>query len=108
MYAVVAGQMAQIAARPNRTVEQLTPAEHYAIGVRAAARWAMGLLPTSPLTDDDLPPDAGSAVQVLALADYLITSDGVPDQSVALAAGVRAWLVWLIGVEDRVVFRALD
>lgn len=108
MYALVAGQMARIAARPGRTVDQLSPAEHHALGVRAAARWTTGASPAAPLTDDELPPDVDSALTVLSLAEYLMTSDDVPEQAVALAAGVRAWLVWLVGAEDRVALRELD
>jgi len=43
-YAMLAVQLQQIAERPSWTVEQLTPGEHYALGVRAAALWTMGRL----------------------------------------------------------------
>lgn len=107
-YALLAVQMQQIAARPVRTVEQLNPGEHYALGVRAAARWTMDAVATAPLTDEELPPDVDSAATVLALAEYLMASEGTPDQVYALAGGVKAWLVWLVGAEDRMVFRSLD
>jgi hypothetical protein len=105
---LLGAQLEQIAARPGRSVGDLTPGEHYALGVRAASLWTTGRAPTAPLTDDTLPPDIDSVVKVMALAEYLMNGERTPDQVAALAGGVRAWLVWLIGAEQRLVFRALD
>ena len=107
-YGVVAVQMEQIAARPQRNIVELSPGEHYAIGIRAAALWTKGELSLAPLTGDDVPADIGAAVKVLAVAEHLMTAESTPGQVSALAAGVRAWLLWLVGADDRMVFRALD
>jgi hypothetical protein len=104
----LAGRLRQIAARGGRTVDQLTPQEHYTLGVRAAAQWTTGQVAAAPLADEDLPPELASVVHVMALAESLINGDGVPDQVAALAGGVRAWLVWLIGAADRMVFSTLE
>jgi len=105
--AILGGQMQQIAARGARTVAQLSVGEHYALGVRAAAQWTTGR-GAAPLSDEELPPDVESAVTVLALAEYLMGSDGTPGTVVALARGVRAWLRWLVGVQERMEFLALE
>jgi hypothetical protein len=90
----------QIAARPGRTAADLSPGEHYAIGVRAAAQWTTGRSAKAPLTEVELTPDVDALAHVLALADYLLSDPDAPDQAAARAGGVRAWLTWLIGAED--------
>lgn len=107
-YAVLYEQLKAIAAGSDRTVEELTPGEHYALGVRAAALWSMGRLAKAPLADEELAPDQGSAAMVMALAESLITAEDTPDQPFALASGVHAWLAWLVGAHDRMRFRSID
>ena len=107
-FAVLGVQMQQIAARPQRTVEQLSAGEHYALGVRAAALWTTGRTATAPLTDEVQAADVSSVITVMALAEYLMTAAATPAQVVAVAGGVRAWLVWLIGAEDRMAFPTLE
>jgi hypothetical protein len=104
-FATLAVPIQQLAARGHQTVAELSVEEHYLLGVRAAALWTMGRTDTAPLTDQVHPADGDSVVTVLAIAEDLMTSSETPSV-VALADGIRAWLAWLIGVQDRVVLRA--
>lgn len=94
-----------IAASPDRTAEDLNYGERYTLGLRAAARWSLGISGRTPLTGDDVEPDPGRVVTELAVAEYLIAhgSEGCEP-----AAGVRAWLTWLTGETDHLVFKSLE
>ena len=89
----LAVQTAQIAARKHQDLDELTTAEHYTLGVRAASRWTTGRTAAAPLLDQARPADVDTVVQVMALADDLMTHDDTPEPVAALAAGIRAWLL---------------
>jgi hypothetical protein len=94
----------QILARPDRAFGDFSYGERYTLGVRAAARWSLGLEVKAPLTAEPAPVDGANLVAELAVAEYL--ADGDTPAS-GPAAGVWAWLAWLTGSADRMVFLAL-
>ena len=49
-----------------------------------------------------------TVVQVMALADDLMTDDHTPEPVAALAAGILTWLLWFVGIEKQLVLRPLD
>lgn len=89
--------------RGDRAYSELSYGERYTLGLRAAAQWSAGLSANSPLTGDEVPLDAEHVASELALAEFLAGSD-LPSK--APAAGVLAWLAWLTGRVDRLVFLA--
>jgi hypothetical protein len=82
----------------------LSPGERYAVGVGLAGRWSLKLQTTSPLTGDEAPVSAASVARELSVAEVLVTAQR-PDWEAA--AGVQAWLSWLTGAAERMVFRPL-
>jgi len=100
-------QLEQIAARPTLALADLRPGEHHALGVRAAALWTTGRTDVAPLTDRDGPADVEGAVEVMAIADDLLQADDTPESVAALAAGIRAWLLWLVGIEEELLLHPL-
>jgi hypothetical protein len=98
---VLGGLLEQMTAGGGREYHDLSYAERYTLGLRAAAQWSAGLSPNSPLTGEAVPLDAEHLASELALAELLADGD-LPSK--APAAGVRAWLSWLTGRADRLVF----
>jgi hypothetical protein len=104
MTSVLRALVATISENTGRTVDDLTSGERYTLGVRAAARWTTGLSDVTPLTGRELPTSRELAETELAVADYLTRAGGPVSDG---AAGVRAWLDWLLGHRHRMVFLAL-
>jgi hypothetical protein len=104
MTGVLSALVATVSENTGRTVEELTRGERYTLGVRAAARWTTGLSDVTPLTGRELPTSRELAETELGVADFLTHADGPVRDG---AAGVYAWLRWLLGHCDRMVFLAL-
>jgi hypothetical protein len=90
MWQVLTDLMDRIAAPGNRTAAQLSYGERYTVGVRAAARWTVGLTARTPLTGRDLP------AEPQRIAAELLAAEPGDAHAGACADGVRAWLDWLI------------
>lgn len=88
-------------ASPDRTAADLTYAERYTLGIRAAARWSLGVVDQAPLTGVDAPADVERVAGEIAVADFLVAGGGAASGP---AAGVRAWLTWLTGASPRLEF----
>jgi len=93
-----------VAADPGRPAEELSYGERYLLGAHAAARWTLGLTTRAPLTGQEAVPDEHRIAIELAYADGCLAARGVLGDP---AAGVRAWLAWLTGRADTMVFHAL-
>ena len=104
MTSVLDALVTAISENPDRTVDELTSAERYTLGVRAAARWTTGLSSLTPLTSRELPVSPDLAETELAIAVYLAHADGPVADA---AAGVCTWLGWLLGHAAELPFRAL-
>ena len=89
---------------PNRSARDLSPAERYTLGIRAAAYWTLGLSDRDPLSGEEYPLTDERLTTTLAVADHLVTAHAPAED---LAAGVRAWLTWITGNTERLAFRAL-
>jgi hypothetical protein len=100
-WAVLGALVSILTARPERAAAQLSDEERYLLGMRAAARWTLGLTALTPLTGAPEKPTSARAVVELRAADPT-TSGGA-----AVAAGCRGWLGWLLGEVDDLVFPAL-
>lgn len=94
----------EMVSKGDREVDQLSYGERYAIGVRAAAQWTLGESEVSPLTAQTAAPSAGRVGSELDAASWLVANRGTGHE---MAAGVRAWLAWMTGKTDRMVFMAL-
>jgi hypothetical protein len=101
---VLGGLLAAVAARPGRSVDELSGAERYAMGAGAAAQWTLGLAMTTPITREpwSLRTDRIEAELVLAGQVAQLRQHGWE-----LADGTRAWLAWLMGHSDGIAFLAL-
>ena len=89
-----------IAAKPNRSASEVSYAERYTLGVRAAARWTVGLTARTPLSGQEVPSDPGKIGAELLAAERGVGAGGPSD-------GVRAWLEWLTGATDGLVLMEL-
>ena len=101
---ILGALLSEMVTKGDREAGELSYGERYTVGVRAAAQWSLGETRSAPLMGSSLPPTAGALESELALAEHLVTSCG-PGHD--LAAGVRAWLTWMTGEADRMVFMAL-
>lgn len=101
MWEIVNALVEAIAAAGDRSPAELSYAERYTLGMRAAARWTVGLTARIPPSGEELPPDRRRAVAERVLADLLSVEGRLPGDP---AAGVHAWLAWLTGAVDELVF----
>lgn len=100
---VVSGLLDRVMAAGPRDFEDLSPAERYTAGVVFAAGWCLGVRPLAPLSGRRVPASAAQVTAELALAEVMTAAQGPGWES---AAGVHAWLSWITGSSDRMVFRA--
>ncbi|MBI4942488.1 hypothetical protein [Kineosporia sp. R_H_3] len=73
----------------------------YTLGVFFAARWTVGLAGHRPLTGIDSTVTDDALRAELAVAEYLVVTQA---PTWDLAAGVRAWIGWLVGAVDDLTY----
>jgi hypothetical protein len=95
----------QMTMRGDRTADDLSYGERYTLGLRAAARWTLAETSLSPLTSGTDTPTPDRVADEMAIAEFVIATRK-PGHD--LAAGVLAWLRWMLGQTDQLVFSALD
>jgi hypothetical protein len=73
----------------------------FTLGVFYAARWTLNLAGRRPLTGLESPVTDAALRGEIAIAEYLIESNA---PTWDMAAGVRAWLGWIVGVVDDIAY----
>ncbi|WP_088285429.1 hypothetical protein [Kineosporia sp. A_224] len=82
-------------------LEELDVPDRYTLGVFFAARWTVGLAGHRPLTGIDSTVTDDALRAELAVAEYLVVTQA---PTWDLAAGVRAWIGWLVGAVDDLTY----
>lgn len=101
----VMGEVRQVEAARGPDAPVL-PAVEYAYGVASAAYWTLGVLPRTPIGLMDEPVTDAMVRQQASLADGT-GRDGLAHGEIVWAsycAGVLAWLSWLVGAENDILW----
>ena len=86
---------------PGTELDDLAVPDRYTLGVFFAARWTLGVVTHRPLSGVESTVTESALRAELGVAEYLIVENA---PAWALAAGVRAWIGWLVGATDELAY----